>query len=82
MRGLLPNSAFREPPEAVASQGMAAVRDYFHEVFKERHISERRDLKAVIIGESGAGKTRYEVHDHSGVFIRAVLHVTLAIVDG
>lgn len=56
---LLPNP-FREPPEAIVCRGGRAVRDYFEVLLQEEHITERRDVKVVIIGEAGAGKTRCE----------------------
>lgn len=33
---------------------------YFEDLFQGGHITERRDVKVVIIGEAGAGKTRYD----------------------
>lgn len=54
---LLPNP-FSAPPEAIVSRGVGAVREYFEALLQEEHISERRDVKVVIIGEAGAGKTR------------------------
>lgn len=56
---LLPNP-FSEPPEAIVSGGKGAVRKYFEALLQEEHVIERRDVKVVIIGEAGAGKTRCE----------------------
>ena len=41
-------------------RGVGAVRDYFKALLQEEHITKRRDVKVVIVGEAGAGKTRYE----------------------
>lgn len=59
LNNLLPNP-FSEPPEAIVSRGMGAVRDYFKDLLQEEYIAERRDVKVVIIGGAEAGKTRYE----------------------
>lgn len=56
-RSLLPNP-LREPPEAVVSAGSEDIRKYYGELLAEGHITERRDIKVVIIGSEGAGKTR------------------------
>lgn len=54
---LVPNP-FREPPEAVVAQGMLEVEKYFRDLFEDGFIAERRNVKAVIVGRAGAGKTR------------------------
>lgn len=54
--GLLPNP-FSQPPEAIVRHGMEAVKEYCKDL-RHDHIAECRDLKVVIIGEAGAGKTR------------------------
>lgn len=55
---LMPNP-FREPPEAVVEGGMEAVRRYFTDLFAEPVTIVRRDVKAVILGKGGSGKTRW-----------------------
>lgn len=54
---LLPNP-FCEPPEAVVKQGMQFVKEYFTTLFTEGCTLERKDVKVVIVGKAGAGKTR------------------------
>ncbi len=54
---LLPNP-FRVPPEAVVREGMGSVKGYFTALFAEGHTMERRDIKVVIAGKAGAGKTK------------------------
>lgn len=56
---LYPNP-FERPPEAVVRWGIGAVKKYFSDFFRDDYIAERRDIKAVIVGEAGSGKTRYE----------------------
>lgn len=54
---LLPNP-FQEPPEAVAQGGVGMMKDYFTNLFEEGFITKRRNLKVVIVGKDGSGKTR------------------------
>lgn len=54
---LLPNP-FREPPEVVVRDGIESVKSYFTTLFAEGCTLERRDVKAVIVGKEGSGKTR------------------------
>lgn len=54
---LLPND-FVEPPEALVATGIHAVRKYYTDLFAEGSRAEHRDVKAVIVGMAGAGKTR------------------------
>lgn len=54
---MVPNP-FQEPPEAVAQGGVGTVKDYFTDLFAEGFIAERRDVKVVIVGKEGTGKTR------------------------
>lgn len=54
----LNNNDFLMPPEAVVEKGLEAVRTYFRDLFSERVRIERHDVKALIIGQEGAGKTR------------------------
>lgn len=54
---LVPNP-FREPPEAVVAGGAESIKRYFTDLFADRRTTERCDMKAVIIGQAGAGKTR------------------------
>lgn len=49
---------FREPPEAVVERGIDAVKQYFTALFAEGFTVERRDVKVVIVGREGTGKTR------------------------
>lgn len=53
---LLPNP-FDQPPAAIVSGGMWAVKGFFEAILKDE-VPQRRDLKAVIIGAAGSGKTR------------------------
>lgn len=56
----LRNNPWREPPEAVVEKGMQAVSEYFADLFAERVAPVRRNMiKVVIVGQEGAGKTRY-----------------------
>lgn len=57
MSWLVPNP-FHEPPEAVVKAGMENIEMYFEDLFAEGLIAERRGMKAVIVGQGGAGKTR------------------------
>lgn len=54
---LVPNP-FHEPPEAVVARGVDAVKEYFLDMFEDGFVAERRNVKAVIVGRAGAGKTR------------------------
>lgn len=54
---LAPNPSY-EPPEAIVEQGVAAITNYFQDLFADGFRVERRDVKAVIVGQEGAGKTR------------------------
>lgn len=54
---LLPNP-FREPPEVVVREGIESVKNYFTNLFAEGCPMERRDVKVVIVGPKGVGKTR------------------------
>lgn len=50
---------WKEPPEAVVEKGMAAVSEYFVDLFKEGVAPvPRRMIKVVLVGQEGAGKTR------------------------
>lgn len=66
----MPNR-FSQPPEAIVYRGMSVVKEYFEDLLREegKYIAERRDVKAVIIGEAGAGKTRY------GCLVESIIHV-------
>lgn len=57
MSWLVPNP-FHEPPEAVVQAGMEDIEMYFEDLFAEGLAAERRGMKAVIVGQEGAGKTR------------------------
>lgn len=54
---LLPND-FVEPPEALVATGFQAVKTYYMDLFAEGSTVERRDVKVVVVGMAGAGKTR------------------------
>lgn len=62
-RHLLPNP-FQQPPEAIVERGMDEVKTYFENLLQDEYV-ERREIKVVIVGEAGAGKTRYERRDIS-----------------
>lgn len=49
---------FVEPPEALVATGMHAVKTYYMDLFAEGSTVERRDVKVVVVGMAGAGKTR------------------------
>lgn len=52
------NNPWEEPPEAVVRKGMAAVSEYFTDLFAEGTSIQRRMIKVVLVGQEGAGKTR------------------------
>lgn len=53
------NNPWEEPPEAVVKKGMAAVSEYFADLFQEGVAPvPRRMIKVVLVGQEGAGKTR------------------------
>ena len=53
------SNPWKEPPEAVVEKGMAAVSEYFVDLFKEGVAPvPRRMIKVVLVGQEGAGKTR------------------------
>lgn len=54
----LSNNPFREPPEAVVYGGIEAIKSYYKDLFDGGPKIQRCDIKVVIIGEAGAGKTR------------------------
>lgn len=54
---LVPNP-FREPPEAVVEKGVKAVESYLRGRLADSITVQHRQLKAVILGQRGAGKTR------------------------
>jgi len=54
----LDRNPWKEPPEAVVEKGMPAVWDYFVDVFGEGVTVRRTMIKAVLVGQEGAGKTR------------------------
>lgn len=49
---------WREPPEAVVQQGLPAVRGYFVDLFAEGSTVHRTNVKVIIVGQEGVGKTR------------------------
>ena len=56
---LVYDNPWKEPPEAVVEKGMAAVSEYFVDLFKEGIAPvPRRMIKVVLVGQEGAGKTR------------------------
>lgn len=54
---LAPNP-FREPPGVVVEKGVKAVESYLRDRLAHGVTVEHRQLKAVIVGQQGAGKTR------------------------
>lgn len=58
----LHNNPWRMPPEAVVEQGLPAVKSYLLDVQQAKavggHIMSLQLLKLVLVGSSGAGKTR------------------------
>lgn len=62
---LVPNP-FRDPPEAVAKGGIESIEQYYKNIFAEGFVIERRDVKVVIIGKAGAGKTRCAIVSQAG----------------
>ena len=64
IRGVyLSDNPWQMPPEAVVEQGLEAVKAYLKDVkdAKDNGASIRslQHLKVVLVGSSGAGKTRY-----------------------
>lgn len=53
-----PGNQFVEPPEAVVEKGIEAIRGYFIDLYAQGS-KVNRHIKAVIIGQEGAGKTRW-----------------------
>ncbi|CAN0561912.1 unnamed protein product, partial [Ectocarpus sp. 12 AP-2014] len=50
---------WQEPPEAVVSKGIPAVRGYFTDLFAEGIAPVgRKMIKVVLVGQEGSGKTR------------------------
>lgn len=47
-----------EPPEVVMQDGLPAVTKYFGALFAEGSTVQRTNVKVVIVGQDGAGKTR------------------------
>lgn len=59
----LHNNPWRMPPEAVVEQGLPAVKSYLLDVERAKgHIMSLQLLKLVLVGSSGAGKTRSVFH--------------------
>lgn len=54
---VLPNP-FRVPPEGIVMGGIKATKDYFKALYANAALIERRDIKTVIVGKEGVGKTR------------------------
>jgi len=60
MRGLeLGGNPWKEPPEAVVMKGMQAASEYFADLFAEGVTDRRNMIKVVLVGQEGAGKTRW-----------------------
>lgn len=54
----LNRNPWKEPPEAVVENGMAAALEYFADLFKEGISVRRNMIKVVLVGQEGAGQTR------------------------
>lgn len=55
----LHDNPWEEPPEAVVKKGMTAVSQYFADLFAEGAMIRRNMIKVVLVGQEGAGKTRF-----------------------
>lgn len=56
----LSQNPWENPPEAIVTGGMPAVRRYFETIFGGGTTVVNRPLKVVIVGKETVGKTRYE----------------------
>ena len=54
----LDNNPWTEPPEMVVKEGMKASREYFEAIYADHFSVRRTNLKVVLVGHGGAGKTR------------------------
>ena len=54
----LSDNPWKEPPEAVVEKGALAASEYFADLFAEGVTDRRNIIKAVLVGQEGAGKTR------------------------
>lgn len=66
---------WKEPPEAVVRKGMQAVREYFDDLFVEGVTVHRNMIKVVLVGQEGAGKTRWALFTGVMVGCRVCLHM-------
>lgn len=54
----LGSNPWEEPPEAVVTQGVEAISGYFTDLFSDAITVQQRNIKVVLVGQEGAGKTR------------------------
>lgn len=54
----LDNNPWAEPPESIVAKGAKGIRGYFEDLFSEPCRIQRNSVKAVLVGQEGAGKTR------------------------
>jgi len=52
------NNPWTEPPETIVKKGMEASREYFEALYADHFSVRRTNLKVVLVGHGGAGKTR------------------------
>lgn len=59
-RGLdLGDNPWVEPPESIVREGMQNTREYFQDLYAESYRVQRNSVKIILVGQEGAGKTRW-----------------------
>lgn len=58
-RLILKDNPWVEPPESIVVKGHEAIRGYYENLYAERCRVRRNSVKVVLVGQEGAGKTKW-----------------------